>query len=86
MTQTELNQIWKNICNEKYENFSIVPIRIPSENGKNIMSIPHSNGTARAVYERNGNGPWIEVPAIGKNPPKVKSQSLTQVDTNSQRR
>lgn len=68
MTQTELDEIWKNIGSGKYGDATYHPERIPAEDGKDIMSIPNSDATARTVYERKENGLWKEVPFIGSTP------------------
>lgn len=65
MTQKELNEIWKNIQSGKYGVAPYRPEKIAAEDGKDIMSIPNSDGTKRSVYERSGGGPWNEVPDAG---------------------
>ncbi len=65
MTQTQLDEICENISNGKYGNATYRPERIPAEDGKDIISIPNSDRTARKVYERKENEPWQEVPLIG---------------------
>lgn len=65
MTQAQLDEIWANIGNGKYGDAAYRPERIPAEDGKDIISIPNSDGTTRRVYERKENEPWQEVPSIG---------------------
>lgn len=65
MKQAELDEIWANIGNGKYDDATHRPEQIPAEDGKNIMSIPNGDGTARRVYERKENESWQEVPFIG---------------------
>ena len=65
MTQTELDEIWKNIGSDRYVGATHRPERMPTENGKDIMSIPNRDATTRIVYERKENEPWKEIPFIG---------------------
>lgn len=61
MTQDQLDRIWEDISNGKYGNATYRPERIPAD-GKDIMSVPNHDETARRIYERKNNGPWQEVP------------------------
>ena len=63
-SQDALDATWQGILTDKYAQATVRPERIPSESGKDIMSIPNDLNTARQVYERTQGGPWKEVPFI----------------------
>ncbi len=66
-SQDALDANWQEILSGKYAHATVRPERIPSENGKDIMSLPNDTNTARQVYERTQGGSWKEVPFISRD-------------------
>lgn len=74
-TQQQLESIWQAIISGKYgsDPMVVVPRRVISEPGTDIMSIPNATGTHVDVYERKGGTAWQEVPYVGQHWPEVQS-------------
>lgn len=63
LSNSQLNKIWQNILDKKYdENATYKPEKIPSSDGKEIMSIQSDDTLSRCVYERySGETLWRRV-------------------------
>lgn len=61
LTQGELDKldgIWDDVLAGKFDGVRIGPVRVPAESGRDFLSIPNSDGTARTVYERKEGEQW----------------------------
>jgi hypothetical protein len=65
LSPSQLDEFWQKINDGKFDNLSHKPERIHAEDGRDIMSIPNENTSARCIYERKNGGVWQEVPFIG---------------------
>ena len=61
-TDEKLDEMLAAIDGGAYKTGEIVPVRIHSEKGRDIISIPNSGGTHRRVFERKEGELWQEVP------------------------
>ena len=67
LTQAELQKlesIWQDVLAGKFKDkeMNIRPERLLAEEGRDFLSVPNAEGTARTVYERKEGDAWSVVP------------------------
>ncbi len=65
LSQTELDNILKRIDSGAYGVTTYKYERLPAERGRDLISVPNEESTARRVYERKHGEEWKEVPFLG---------------------
>ena len=68
LSQTELDEILKQIDSGAYGEVTYKYERLTTERGRDLISIPNEDSTARRLYERKDGEEWKEVPfLVGKS-------------------
>lgn len=67
-SQEEINKVWKDLKDGKYESvFGITPVIVSDDEIEEAVSIPYADGMKRQVYVRyHGSDRWEEDPESGR--------------------